>query len=153
MKRLILCMLAMIAFAGCSKDDGVKIPDGGFKVGDMYVSKSKQGIVVRVNPDLKSGLIISSEDTFCNWDDARAWTGTLGREWRMPTVGELRDLYNVKAAVNDVLLEYGMSVIDGKNYWTDSDDGDSAWWVSMSNGSSSLDDKEYHRYARAVSEF
>lgn len=32
MKKLILCMLAMIAFAGCSKDDGVKIPDGGFKV-------------------------------------------------------------------------------------------------------------------------
>ena len=141
MKKLILCMLAVMVFAGCSKDDGVKIPDGGFKVGDIHIS------------DLKSGLIISSEDTFCNWEDAAAWTGTLGREWRMPTVGELRDLYNVKAAVNDVLLEYGMSVIDGKNYWTDSDDGDSAWWVSMSTGSSSLDDKVYHRYARAVSEF
>lgn len=153
MKKLIFCLLAMMAFAGCSKDDGVKIPDGGFKVGDMYVSKSKQGVVVRVNPDLKSGLIISSEDTLCNWEDAASWTETFGREWRMPTVGELRDLYNVKSIVNSVLLEYGMSVIDGKNYWTDSDDGDSAWWVSMSNGSSSLNYKEYHRYARAVSEF
>lgn len=153
MKKLIFCLLAMMAFAGCSKDDGVKIPDGGFKVGDMYVSKSKQGVVVRVNPDLKSGLITSSEDTLCNWEDAASWTETFGREWRMPTVGELRDLYNVKSIVNSVLLEYGMSVIDGKNYWTDSDDGDSAWWVSMSNGSSSLDYKEYHRYARAVSEF
>ncbi len=153
MKKLILYMLAMMAFVGCSKDDGVKIPDGGFKVGDMYVSKSKQGIVVKVNPDLKSGLIISSEDAFCNWNDAMAWVGTFGKEWRMPTVGELRDLYNVKAAVNGVLLEYGMSIIEGKNYWTGSDDGDAARCVSMTNGISSLDTKEYHRYVRAVSEF
>ena len=153
MRKFIFCVLVIMAFIGCCKDD-VKIPDGGFKVGDMYVSKSKQGIVVRVNPDLKSGLIISSSDERCNWDEARVWVGNLGNGWRMPTKGELRDLYNVKSTVNSVLLEYGMSIIEGKIYWTDSDDGDSAWAVSMSTGSSNyLDFKEDLNYIRAVSEF
>lgn len=145
-------MLAMMAFIGCGKDD-VKIPDGGFKVGDMYVSKNKQGIVVRVNPDLKSGLIISSSDERCNWDDACKWVGNLGKGWRMPTDGELRDLYNVRSTVNSALLEYGMSIIEGKTYWSASDDGDSAWTISMDTGSSMYNAKDGLYYVRAVSEF
>ncbi len=152
MKKLIFCMLAMMAFIGCGKDD-VKIPDGGFKVGDMYVSKSKQGVVVRVNPDLKSGLIISSSDARCDWNEAREWVGNLGKGWRMPTDGELRDLYNVRGTVNGILLEYGMSIIEGKTYWSNSDDGDCAWSISMATGISMYNSKEEPYYVRAVSEF
>lgn len=153
MKKAILWLLAMTAFIGCSKDDGAVVPDGGFKVGDMYVSKSRQGVVVRVNPDLKSGLIISPEDTYCNWDEAVVWTRTLGKGWRMPTEGELRDLYNVKADVDGVLLQHGMSLLDVKICWASSFDDQSAWTFSMGNGVQMADLKEDRHYARAVAEF
>lgn len=153
MKKAVLLLVAIAALAGCGKDSGATVPDGGFKVGDMYVSKSRQGVVVRVNPDLKSGLIISPEDTCCDWDEAAVWAKTLGKGWRMPTEGELRDLYNVRAEVDNVLLQHGMSLLDVKICWASSFDDRSAWTVSMGNGVQMADLKEDRHYVRAVAEF
>ncbi len=125
-----------------------------WKVGDMYDVNGKKGVVFVVSSDGQHGRIVSLEQTECNWSDAKTWCANLGDGWRLPSRQELRMLYNVMKAVNEVLFFADKEQLKSWDYWTNEEYiSDRAWYVFMSNGDTSYDDKGDGNYVRAVSAF
>jgi len=62
------------------------------KLGQEYLG----GLIVLLNADGKSGLIIQKNDvpTLMNWDKAMSECSKLGEGWRLPSRDELRDIHN-----------------------------------------------------------
>jgi len=62
------------------------------KIGQEYLG----GLIVILNNDGKSGLIIQKNDvpTLMNWNDAMLEGSKLGEGWRLPSRDELRDIHN-----------------------------------------------------------
>lgn len=156
MKRVLVFALALLALAGCGESGEMDVPEGGFSVGDMCTLKGRQGIVVRVNTDRKSGLVMSLDETQCSWDDAVVWASSFGGDWRLPTVQELQAISNIREKLDAVLSEYGMPVLGSKDYWSSEEhdsDSDVAWFVDMYGGRTGSNYKNYTYYVRAVSAF
>jgi len=76
-------------------------------------------------------------DSDTNWNDANSWVNGLGDSWRMPTINELRVLYNAN-------IKYGhWGQFQNSGYWVWSsltDDSSSAWCFGFFDGG------EYYYY-------
>lgn len=94
---------------------------------------------------------------------AFVWCRNKGRDWYLPAIDELKLLLlndSVHDAVNKTLESRGVTKLTERNefgfYWSSTEvNGDEfcAWYVGMDDGSTSLDDKFYNFYVRAVSAF
>lgn len=155
MKRVLVFALALLALAGCGESGEMGVPEGGFSVGDMCTLKGRQGIVVRVNTDRKSGLVMSLDETQCSWDDAVVWASSFGGDWRLPTVQELQAISNIREKLDAVLSEYGMPVLGSKYYWSSEENNypNCVWLVDIYYGGKHNYTKNSTNYVRAVSAF
>ena len=98
----------------------------------------------------KGGVIFDSQtglewyvgpDQHTNWNQAKSWTQSLtaaGGGWRMPTVGELKTLFQKGAARNNIDPKFHTT---GWWVWSgQSKDAKSAWYFDFSRG------QEYEAY-------
>jgi len=77
------------------------------------------------------------------WDEAKKACEELGDGWRLPTIEELRFIYDKRAEIGNLKVEF---------YWSSSEDSVGVWSFHFSNftGAAHLIGKENEVYVRAV---
>ena len=146
MKRILLFLAFVLT---CS----VSYAQKTWKVGDFYDVNGKQGVVYIVTPDGMHGKIISLYQTKTTWEEAKKWCSNLGSGWRLPSKDELVHIYKVKNTLNQILPAVG-DVIPNDYHWSSTEySSDSALYVFMNDGSTSVKLKIRSIYVRAVSAF
>ena len=93
-----------------------------------------------------------------NWQNdypAFAWCASLGDEWYLPALKELKAIYAQRTAINKALKakEKSELAVDDWHWPSTQDDGTSAWRVYMSDGYTVSGPKTHANYVRAVSAF
>lgn len=48
----------------------------------------------------KTGYILSLTETYGTYSECSSWCSSLGSSWRMPTIDELKEVYNVKSLIS-----------------------------------------------------
>lgn len=126
--------------------------DGVYEVGYYYNRDGKQGVVFEVKNGGRNGKIISLDETFDSWYDAKSWCRDKGDGWYLPSMDELLVVYSNKSLVNKTLVDKGEELDEW--YWTSSGyDGDRARFVNMYHGYTDPYNKDYGTSVRAVSAF
>ena len=97
-------------------------------------------IIVEHKLDLPFEIADKSTEKELTWPEAFAYVESLGEGWRLPTIEELKEIYNSE---NDFVGSY---------YWSSPEgNGNYAWRQGMSNGfRTSRKYKGYSAYVRAV---
>ncbi|MBQ2364029.1 MAG: DUF1566 domain-containing protein [Alistipes sp.] len=127
--------------------------DGIYQVGDYYNRDFNKGIVFDVTNGGRNGKILSLDETYCNWSDAKQWCRNHGKGWYLPTEDELKEIYRNKRNVNEGLRKYNREELRDSFYWSSTEyDSDCAWSVHMNNGNAD-GTKLYDTYVRAVFAF
>lgn len=127
----------------------------GKKIGDLVYRNGKPGIVVVLYDDAgEHGLLVSVEETQCDWSAAKSWCANLGSGWKLPSKSQLLMIYRNKAKINAALEARGWGVLLDLYWSSDAYDADCAWFVDMSNGytGGNYKNRDYY-YVRAVSAF
>jgi len=143
MKKLLFITLAAIIVTGCDSMNR-------YEIGSIYSSDGKKGIIVKLDPDTKSGLIMSLEDKRSQWYSASPWAESLGEGWRLPNRQELLTIYKARKQLNIALSNIGMPIIDDP-YWAKEEYGDYDALLVYPNGSTiAIDKYGYYFHVRAV---
>ncbi|MBO5685760.1 MAG: DUF1566 domain-containing protein [Alistipes sp.] len=127
----------------------------GKKVGDLVYHNGVPGIVVALYDDAgEHGLLVSAEETKCNWSAAKSWCANLGSGWKLPSKSQLQIIYRNKEKINTALAAKGFEPVDGGCLWSsDEYDADYAWYVLMYYDRTGRSRKINDNYVRAVSAF
>ena len=99
----------------------LELTSAPYKIGDPYNDGIKCGVVVETWNEGLCGKIISLTQTLGPWDDAKATCKTMGKDWYLPSIDELRLLSYNKAeyeAVNNSLKLYG-APLQAADYWSE----------------------------------
>ncbi|MBQ3172904.1 MAG: protein kinase [Alistipes sp.] len=85
------------------------------------------------------------------------WCRAKGSSWYLPSLNELKSIYNNKRVLNAVLSKYG-TILKDRRHWSSTEYVDNkpevcAWLVNMYNGYTNLNYKNLDIYVRAVSAF
>lgn len=100
----------------------LELTSAPYKIGDLYNDGIKCGVVVETWNDGLCGKIISLTETLEPWDDAKATCKTMGKDWYLPSIDELRLLSYNKAeyeAINKGLKLYGTPILTEADYWSE----------------------------------
>ena len=100
----------------------LELTSAPYKIGDPYNDGIKCGIVVETWNEGLCGKIISLTQTLGPWDDAKATCKTMGKDWYLPSIDELRLLSYNKAeyeAINKGLKLYGTPIQTKADYWSE----------------------------------
>lgn len=100
----------------------LELTSAPYKIGDLYNDGIKCGVVVETWNDGLCGKIISLTETLEPWDDAKATCKTMGKDWYLPSIDELRLLSYNKAeyeAINKGLKLYGTPIQTEADYWSE----------------------------------
>ena len=95
-------------------------PQKSWQVGDIYEVNGVKGVVFAVTNDGKHGRVISFEETNANYDDAVAWTQSLGEGWRLPNYDEVKIINRRVHEINEQLYLLNQEQIYFsflRNYW------------------------------------
>ena len=127
--------------------------DGIYQLGDYYNRNGNKGVVIEIKNGGRNGKILSLDETYCNWSDAKQWCRNHGKGWYLPTKDELLAIYRNKQDVNEGLNKYKGGTLGGY-YWSSTEyNSGSAWIVTMYNGYTYNGSKDGNGYVRAVSAF
>ena len=100
----------------------LELTSAPYKIGDLYNDGIKCGVVVETWNEGLCGKIISLTQTLGPWDDAKATCKTMGKDWYLPSIDELRLLSYNKAeyeAINKGLKLYGTPIQTEADYWSE----------------------------------
>ncbi len=89
---------------------------------------------------------------YCN---KYAVAGTKAGDWHLPSLYELKNIYDNKAKINATISKIGTGTpLDSKLYWSSTEyyDG-SSWSLDMGNGNNNLYTKRLNSYVRMVLAF
>ena len=108
--------------------------------GIVYVpkklEKQVEPIIIEKNYKFELHPIISNDKL--KWDDAVAYTKSLGNDWRLPTIEECFIMYNNK-------------VITENAYWSSSETNKvCAWYFYFNDGDAVNNYKDFTSFVRAV---
>lgn len=150
MRRFILIVFALFATLHLSAQ--------GYKVGDIYDTDGKKGVVFEVSEDGKHGTIIAltQPKDFMTWAKAAEYGKQLKDGWYIPSHKELLALLSVRDVVNERLQEVGqlLTMHPSYFYWSTTEfDEYCMWVVCMMTGSSGGSYKLNPFNVRAVSKF
>ena len=107
----------------------IKIVQSSYKAGDIATIYGGKGIVYFANSSTTK--IISVEETYDNWDDAKTWCSNYGSyRWKLPTRDELIEVGNYCSIIDSALTAngYEMSKIGVDWYWSSTYDPDNTFW-------------------------
>ncbi len=115
-----------------------------YKVGDRVTKNGNTGIVFSVSDTTVK--IVSVEESRSNWYDAKVWSSNYGTGWYLPTLDELKVIYNNKSAVSQSLSGI---------YWSSKAyDSSFAWTIDMDSGGTHILNKNHEiYYVRSVFAF
>lgn len=82
-----------------------------------------------------------------------AWCADLGEGWYLPAKAELETVLRNREAFDEVLKPFNEKLSEGYCWSSTEYNGGCAWYVNMYYGSTSLINKYYYYYVRAVSAF
>ena len=92
-----------------------------------------------------------------NWQNdypAFAWCASLGEEWYLPALIELKAIYAQRSAINKALKAKGKPELENDWHWSSRQyDESCAWIIYMGDGYTTYDKKHCYNYVRAVSAF
>ena len=100
----------------------LELTSAPYKIGDPYNDGIKCGVVVETWNEGLCGKIISLTQTLEPWDDAKTTCKTMGKDWYLPSIDELRLLSYNKAeyeAINKGLKLYGTPIQTKADYWSE----------------------------------
>ena len=125
--------------------NGERIP---YRVGDLIKDGSCWGVVFSGSSVTK---IVSVKETSQSWDSAKTWCSNYGTGWYLPSLDELRVVYNNKSTINSTLSAGGYTTLGTSSYWS-STEGSSyyAYRLNFSYGDSSSSSKSNTFNVRAV---
>ncbi len=106
------------------------------KIGDLVTQSGGSGVVFYVSDSKVK--IVSVTQTSAVWSSAKTWCSSYGTDWYLPTLEELRVIYNNKSTINSTLSANGYTTLGTGYYWSstkNSLDG-TAYGIYFSYGSS-----------------
>ena len=130
--------------------------DGIYQLGDYYNRNGNEGVVIKIWNDGCNGMILSLNETECNWREAKQWCRNHGDGWRLPTKDELEAIYRNKRDINYGLTRCNGSKLQDSFYWSSTEheyDSERAWRVNMLGGNTYDFSKFGNNYVRAVFDF
>jgi hypothetical protein len=127
MKQVLFILLVFISFQGFSQVQTVKLKEIGLEV---------------VKTDL--GLL--------DWKEAKASCKKLGNGWRLPTMEELKKIYELKWSSTEGEEREFIGGFQDALYWSSTEgDGNNAWYFGFDNEANEYYvDKNDKNYVRAV---
>lgn len=127
-----------------------------YKVGDIITVNGKKGVVFVVSSDGQHGRVVSLDNFYGTWYDAKEWGKSYGQGWRLPNVEECKLLHEVIDDVNEAIFFADGQKILYIRHWISFDFGESddlAGFYNIGTGGAGWDSKDANYYARAVAAF
>ena len=87
-----------------------------------------KGIVYVEKTDSQTGMILSTAQTTASWNSAKTWCSNYGQGWYLPSLDELKVIYNNKDKMNFLLSNLGCTTLGTGWYWSSSE-----WYEYSSN--------------------
>ncbi len=145
-KILLLSLLVIFIMTSCSPKKENKPT---VNIGDSYLG----GIVIQVDPNGTSGLVMSTIDLNdgnpANWTDAWSICVNYGPHWRMPSPNEFDEGYTSFNVPSNTLY--------GKHYWTyfsgSITNTYTTWYFSNGQVTKDINTSDKLLYVRAVKDF
>lgn len=129
--------------------------NGCYKFGYYYNRNGVKGVVVKVTPDGRHGLIVNLKNSDeLKYHDAETWCERLGYGWRMPTSKEMVRMHDSRHELSKVLMDKGGDELYGI-YWVSGINNGGLATLLYSEGPRMYqqDPNRYHAVTRAVYEF
>ncbi len=130
------------------------IYEGGMplKIGDLVTQSGGIGVVFYVSDSKVK--IVSVTQTSAVWGSAKTWCSSYGTDWYLPTLDELKLIYNNKSTINSTLSANGYTTLGTGYYWSSTEYGSSyAYLLDFSNGGSNYYNKTNSSSVRAILAF
>lgn len=112
-------------------------------VGASSLTKLK-GVGYQKKTATADGKMISAQETQQDWSSAKTWCSNYGAGWYLPSIDELKMIYNNKSAINKMLSTLGYPTLETGAYWSSTEynnyNGDYVYKLDFSNGGS------YHEF-------
>ncbi len=162
MKKILYCLVLAVMLTACGgetkkteanqEETQVEAPK---KVGDIITVNGAVGVVFEVSDDGQHGKVMSVSTTKCTWGKAKVWSSRYGNGWRLPNKSELIMIYKNKDILTSALSANGyLKLGNATGCWAQEEyNSDCAWYVSMYDGGTYIDSKNYSTCVRAVSAF
>ena len=123
-----------------------------YPIGTLVTKNGATGVVFYTTDSQVK--IVSVAQTSASWDDAKTWCSSYGEGWYLPTMDELKLIYNNKSTINSTLTANGYEIFGIDYYWSSSEvDVSYAYRISFSNGESTRNSKYFTSPVRAVLAF
>ena len=150
MKKILYCLVLAVMLTAC----GGGSKQAPKKVGDIITVNGAEGVVFEVDADGQHGKVMSVSTTKCAWGKAKVWSSRYGNDWRLPSVKELKTIYENRDVLNSALSAKGCQTLGQRSYWTsEPDEPERAWSVDLYNGITYNYLKFCNYYVLAVSAF
>ena len=151
MKKILYCLVLAVMLTACGGGPK-KAPKN---VGDIITVNGVDGVVFEVSADGQHGLVMSVlQQDYCCWVEAGEWCSQYGEGWRLPSVKELKTIYENRDVLNSALSAKECQTLGQRSYWTsEQTEPERAWLVNMYDGYTLSFSKSSSFYVRAVSAF
>ncbi len=106
----------------------------GFSVGRYISVNGVDGVVFFVSGTTEK--IVSAAETSKAWRDGKEWCAGLGSKWYMPSLEEIKVIYDNQATINDALSAHKAAGFSQANYWSaTTETAYSAYYLNFDDGS------------------
>ena len=117
-----------------------------YGVGDIVEANGVKGIVYGVSDDAYE-LVSVAQGGEMTWNEAMKWAANLGEGWSLASLEDLKAIYNVRFALNDVLVVDNSNNALFEEDHKEEDGSYAAYWSStLVEGTSGATAKAYYFY-------
>ncbi len=117
-------------------------------IGQYVVANGLGGVIFYATETVK---IVSIDKSHEDWYDGRYWCSKKGSAWYMPSLDELREIYNNKSKLDSTLSSIGETQFGTDIYWSSTElNSSNARNFNFSSGSPSVNSKDSSFEVRAV---
>ena len=129
-------------------DEGLKITSG-FEVGRYIQANGVKGVAFNISGTTTK--IMSIDETYAKWADAKTWCSNKGYGWYLPSKDELLEIYNNKSTLNATLSTIsGATQLGTGLYWSSTTAILGVMYVDLLDGGYKGVSKYNKSYVRAV---
>lgn len=121
------------------------------------LSKTVNGVIYVDKTYYSTGKVVSVGETSASWSNAKSWCSNYGSGWYLPSLEELKVVYNNKSSINRTLSALGKTTLGNLYYWSSTSGSltDYYYYLRFDTGksNSTWDDNNNPCSARAVKRF
>ena len=121
------------ALTALNYTEGLPITSG-FSVGRYIAANGVAGVAFSVSGTTVK--IVSAAETAKNWTEGKEWCTGHGAKWYMPSLEEMKVIYENQSVINTSLLEKKATAFTRVNYWSATmENGYTAYYLNFDDGS------------------